>query len=31
MARKTHRLTNVGVRNAKSGMHADGGGLYLLY
>ncbi|MPZ36940.1 MAG: DUF4102 domain-containing protein [Rhizobiales bacterium] len=29
MARKTHKLTNVGVKNAKVGMHSDGGGLYL--
>jgi hypothetical protein len=29
MARGIHRLNPVQVRNAKPGMHADGGGLYL--
>jgi integrase len=29
MARSIHRLSSVAVRNAKPGMHADGGGLYL--
>jgi integrase len=29
MARGIHRLTPVQVRNAKPGMHCDGGGLYL--
>jgi integrase len=29
MARAIHRLSTVAVRNAKPGMHADGGGLYL--
>jgi len=30
MARKTHRLTSVGIRNAKKlGLYPDGGGLYL--
>lgn len=29
MARKIGRLNAVSVRNAKAGMHADGGGLYL--
>ena len=29
MARELHRLSSVAVRNAKSGMHCDGGGLYL--
>ena len=29
MARRINRLSPAGVRNAKSGMHADGGGLWL--
>jgi integrase len=29
MARSIHRLSSAAVRNAKPGMHADGGGLYL--
>ncbi|MGZ5897701.1 MAG: tyrosine-type recombinase/integrase, partial [Xanthobacteraceae bacterium] len=29
MARNINRLTAVAIRNAKPGMHADGGGLYL--
>ena len=29
MARTIHRLSPAAVRNAKPGMHADGGGLYL--
>src|SRR5262245_46405836 len=29
MARTINRLTDVQVRSAKPGMHADGGGLYL--
>ena len=29
MARKINRLSATSVRNAKTGMHADGGGLYL--
>lgn len=29
MARELHRLSSVAVRNAKPGMHCDGGGLYL--
>jgi integrase len=29
MARSIHRLSSVAVRNAKPGLHADGGGLYL--
>src|ERR1700726_2139766 len=27
--RRIHRLSSAGVRNAKPGMHCDGGGLYL--
>jgi integrase len=29
MGRSIHRLSSVAVRNAKPGLHADGGGLYL--
>ena len=29
MVRSIHRLSSVAVRNAKPGMHPDGGGLYL--
>ena len=29
MARTIHRLSPAGVKNAKPGMHCDGGGLYL--
>ena len=29
MARRINRLSPAGIRNAKSGMHADGGGLWL--
>jgi hypothetical protein len=29
MARTMHRLSSVKVKNAKVGMHCDGGGLYL--
>src|SRR6516162_7803357 len=29
MARSIHRLSSAAVRNAKPGMHPDGGGLYL--
>ncbi len=29
MAREIHRLSSAAVKNAKPGMHADGGGLYL--
>src|SRR6266516_4323307 len=29
MSRTIHRLSSAGVRNAKAGMHPDGGGLYL--
>jgi hypothetical protein len=29
MARTIHRLSPAAVRNAKPGMHCDGGGLYL--
>ena len=29
MAKRIHRLSSAAVRNAKPGMHCDGGGLYL--